>query len=171
MTPKPISNDIVKAEAQRLGFSACGLAPAAAVEESHATHLRHWLAAGKHAGMRYMEGHEAMRLDPRLLVEGARTVISVALNYFPAQTVTGISMYATGKDYHEVMRERLHQLMEHIGATGRCFVDTAPVLERYWATRCGIGWIGSNHQLIIPGMGSTFFLGELLIKEEADHYD
>lgn len=121
--------------------------------------------------MDYMAGHMDMRLDPRLLVEGVKTIVSVAMNYLPPQRAAGISLYAQGRDYHDVMRERLKMLMEEIGGTGRVFVDTAPVLERYWAWRSGLGWIGRNHQLIIPGQGSTCFLGELFLTEEADNYD
>lgn len=121
--------------------------------------------------MDYMTRNTDLRLDPRLLVPGARTVISVAMNYFPAQRAAGISLYAQGKDYHDVVRKRLNELMEALGVTGRCFVDTAPVMERYWAWRSGLGWIGLNHQLIVPKMGSTFFFGELIVEEEADAYD
>ncbi len=161
----------VKAEALRLGFSACGLAPAEPVQEPHASRFLHWLQLGYHADMQYMENNIDMRLDPRLLVPGVRTIICVALNYFPSHQVPGLCMYAQGQDYHEVMRYRMHELMQSIQSEGRCFVDTAPVLERYWAWRSGLGWIGRNSQLILPHHGSTFFLGELFVMSEADSYD
>lgn len=166
-----LSNKAIKAEALRLGFSACGVSPAAPVDAQHAAHFRLWLADGKHAEMHYMEGHQDMRLDPRLLVEGVRSIVSVALGYMPTRQAAGISLYAQGRDYHDVLRQRLATLMSDIGGTGRAFVDTAPVLERYWAWRSGLGWIGRNRQLIIPHAGSAFFLGELFLMEEVDTYD
>lgn len=161
----------VKAEALRLGFSSCGLSPTESVEESHARFFRKWLSLGYHAEMQYMVNHQEMRLHPELLVPGVRTIISVAFCYRPENPVPFLSMYAQGEDYHTILRIRLTQLMQAIGATGRCFVDTAPVLERYWAWRSGIGWIGKNAQLYVPGVGSTVFLGELFVMEEADTYD
>ncbi|MDR0891956.1 MAG: tRNA epoxyqueuosine(34) reductase QueG [Mediterranea sp.] len=174
----------IKAEAFRLGFSACGLAPAEAVDERNATAFRHWLASGYQADMTYMQNYEEKRLDPRLLVEGARTVVSVALNYYPAQAITEeeyqIAWYAYGKDYHDVMKAKLHALLEFVQRhfvpkgnllNGRAFCDTAPVLDRYWAWRAGLGWIGKNTQLILPRAGSSFFLGELIVDLPADHYD
>ena len=176
---KLLSSDRIKAEALRLGFSACGLAPAEAVDETVATAFRQWLADGCQAEMAYMQNYEDKRLDPRLLVEGARTVISVALNYYPAKKLPEgeyqIAWYAYGKDYHDVMKAKLKTLLEFIqnnySAGGRAFCDTAPVLERYWAWRAGLGWIGKNTQLIIPQAGSCFFLGELIIDLPADRYD
>lgn len=161
----------IKAEAQRLGFARCGMAKAEAVDEAFARHYKAWLEAGCQADMHYLENYLDKRFDPRLLVPGARTVVSVALNYYPDKVAEGIAWYAQGKDYHDLMRERLTQLMEAIGAHGRCFVDTAPVPERYWAWRCGLGWIGKHSQLVVPKVGSAFFLGELFIEEEMDSYD
>ncbi len=186
---KLLSSDRIKAEALRLGFSACGLAPAEAVDETVATAFRQWLADGCQAEMAYMQNYEDKRLDPRLLVEGARTVISVALNYYPATKIPEgeyqIAWYAYGKDYHDVMKVKLKELFEFIQkevssseaeittppVQGRIFCDTAPILERYWAWRSGLGWIGKNTQLIIPRSGSFFFLGEIIIDLEADSYD
>lgn len=194
---KLLSSDRIKAEALRLGFSACGLAPAEAVDETTATAFRQWLANGCQAEMTYMQNYEEKRLDPRLLVEGARTVISVALNYYPETKIPEdeyqIAWYAYGKDYHDVMKEKLKELSEFIREEGpeliseevscceagssptdsimRIFCDTAPVLERYWAWRSGLGWIGKNTQLIIPHSGSCFFLGEIILDREADQYD
>lgn len=186
MIAHPLSSKDIKAEALRLGFSACGLAPAEAVDESVAASFRQWIASGHQAEMHYMENYEEKRLDPRLLVEGARTVISVALNYYPAtflpENEYQIAWYAYGKDYHDVMKAKLNALMDFIRKSLtdqqeeqpeniRAFCDTAPVLERYWAWRAGLGWIGKNTQLLIPHAGSCFFLGEIIIDREADSYD
>ena len=235
---RQISSNRVKAEALRLGFSACGLATAEAVSPQYAAAFRQWIGEGHEAEMGYMKNHEEKRLDPRLLVEGAQTVISVALNYYPENKIPDdqyqIAWYAYGKDYHDVMKAKLNALWDFIkqeylsaageeiaqreddltndpsspnpttsvdntgiitkeqGRTephqsapsfalskhdspppiqGRVFCDTAPVLERYWAQRAGLGWIGKNTQLIIPQAGSCFFLGEIIIDVEADHYD
>lgn len=189
---KLLSSEQIKAEATRLGFSACGLAPAEAVNETVATSFRQWLADGYQAEMAYMQNYEDKRLDPRLLVEGARTVISVALNYYPDTKLPieeyQIAWYAYGKDYHDVMKKKLNALLEFIilpstsaetiapttsplTVSGRIFCDTAPILERYWAWRAGLGWIGKNTQLIIPHAGSCFFLGEVIINIAADNYD
>ena len=189
---KLLSSEQIKAEATRLGFSACGLAPAEAVNETVATSFRQWLADGCQAEMVYMQNYEDKRLDPRLLVEGARTVISVALNYYPETKLPieeyQIAWYAYGKDYHDVMKKKLNALLEFImlsstssetivpatsplTVSGRVFCDTAPILERYWAWRAGLGWIGKNTQLIIPHAGSCFFLGEVIINIVADNYD
>ena len=164
------SNDI-KAKALRLGFSACGMARALPLDAEAQTHFGRWIATGAHAGMDYMARHTPLRMDPSLLVPGARTVISVALPYRPAHPVEGLAWYAHGKDYHMVMKERLQQLLQLAGATGRCFVDTAPIDERYWAWKAGVGFIGRSGMLIIPQMGSRFFLGEILTTLPADTYD
>ncbi len=180
----------VKAEAAGLGFSACGASPAGPVDEATADAFRRWIADGNHASMAYMAANTDKRLDPRLLMGGVKTIVSVALNYAPPsyplsavrlpssdschpshQTYT-FAAYALGKDYHDVMRTKLHRLAAAIGATAyRAFCDTAPVLERYWAERSGIGWVGRNRQLIVPRAGSMFFLGELFLTEELDDYD
>ena len=178
-----LSSRLVKEKAKALGFSACGIAP---VEEakSEADYLAQWLAAGCHAGMTYMENHRAIRLNPAQLLEGAKSVISVALNYYPKQKlpadVPHIAYYAYGRDYHDVMKGMLRQLWWELMAvesknlpaepekTGqeppavRFCTDSAPILERYWAWRAGVGWIGKNTNLIIPGKGSFFFLGEII---------
>lgn len=193
---KLLSSNRIKAEAQRLGFSACGLAPAEAVDGENAGSFRKWIADGCHAEMAYMQNYEEKRLNPCLLVEGARTVISVALNYYPETKIPDneyqIAWYAYGKDYHDVMKAKLNALLEFISKelsvervtspetvvptstetlNARIFCDTAPVLERYWAWRAGLGWIGKNTQLIIPNSGSCFFLGEIIINRTADTYD
>lgn len=174
-----ISN-LIKERAAELGFSACGIARAAKAG-SEELHLDSWLAAGYNAGMRYMENHHDIRLNPDGLVEGARSVISVALNYYPKfrrdSSEPYISYYAYGEDYHVVVKERLRELWKSItenineDAEARIFTDSAPILERYWAWRAGLGWIGKNTNLIIPGKGSFFFLGEIVTTLEVDCYD
>jgi epoxyqueuosine reductase len=168
---------MIKAEAARLGFDACGIAEAGYVNE-HALYLREQLDKKYHAGMKYMDNHFNKRCDPRLLVENAKSVIVVALNYYPEKkqnkTLPQIAFYAYGKDYHPIIKEKLRQLLafinEHIApASGRYFTDSAPVLERYWATQAGIGFIGKNNNLIIPQKGSYFFLGELIIDLPLSH--
>lgn len=131
--------------------------------------------------MAYMSNYLDKRLDPRLLMDGARTVVSVALNYYPAAFQQAdtyqFAWYAYGKDYHDVVKTKLAALQEFIAARSsetdhiRAFCDTAPLLERYWAWRAGLGWIGKHTQLILPHAGSCFFLGELLLTAEADVYD
>lgn len=173
------SNDI-KAEAQRLGFFACGIAKADRVSEREETHLRQWLADGLNADMHWMENYLDKRLDPRLLMDGLKSIVSVAMNYAPAQTLPEdepqIAAYALGQDYHDVMKQALHCLASSIygeeevkTANYRVFVDSGPVLERYWAEQAGIGWVGKNRQLIIPHAGSMFFLGELFLDFELEY--
>lgn len=169
--------DTLKAEALRLGFSACGAARARAVAPEHARTFVQWLAEGKNAGMDYMSNYTDLRLDPRLLVPGARTVISVALNYYPRQTLAPdqyqFAYYAYGKDYHDVVRAKLRQLAAAClpaAATVRICVDTAPVLERYWAVEAGLGCIGRNKTLIVPHVGSFVFLGEIITDALPDKY-
>lgn len=161
----------LKAEAAWLGFDACGVSEAAHLDEE-ARRLEQWLGAGMHAGMGWMEGHFDKRVDPRRLVEGARSVVSVLHNYYgpeqPAPGAARIARYAWGDDYHEVMKERLAHLFEWLRAEvgevdGRAFVDSAPVMDKAWAARSGLGWQGKNTNLIHPRMGSFFFLGELIV--------
>ncbi len=168
------SSEQLKAEALRLGFSACGIAEARPVDEAMATAYRQWIAQGGHADMHYLENNIDKRLDPTLLLPGARSIIVVAMNYAPARRLPEgeyqIADYALGQDYHDVMKKKLRQLGPTLG-DGLICVDTVPVLERYWAQRSGIGFIGRSHQLIIPGAGSNFFLGEIVTTLESDHYD
>ena len=165
------SSSLIKAEAFRLGFDACGIAKADFVGE-HAAYLRNWMEKDMQAGMSYMNNHFEKRCNPALLVENAQSVISVALNYYPEkkqpEELPQIAYFAYGNDYHPIIRQKLQQLLSFIQeniapATGRCFTDSAPVLERYWAVRAGIGFIGKNNELIIPQKGSYFLLGELII--------
>lgn len=171
MSSAPLNSKELKAQALRLGFVACGVAPAEPVQDWYAHHFRKWLQLGFQADMDYMQGHVEMRLNPTLLHPGVKSIISLALNYMPASQQPGISLYAQGKDYHDVMRDRLRQLMQQAGLQGRCFVDTAPVLERYWAWRCGIGEFCRNGLIAVPGYGPTVFLGEVFAEQEADNYD
>lgn len=180
-----LSSETIKAEALRLGFFACGLAVAAPLDEARQQSRKRWLEAGFHGDMAYMERNEDKRIDPRLLVEGVQTIVSVAMNYYTETPFTAgknhipIARYARGLDYHDIVKSRLYELLRFLfelyGADtlegSRAFVDTAPVDERYWAWRAGLGWIGKNTQLIIPGAGSYFFLGELFLTLPADHYD
>ncbi len=173
------SNDI-KAEAQRLGFFACGISKAGRVSEEEENHLRSWLARGMNADMEWMNNYLEKRLDPRLLMDGLQSIVSVAISYVPGKTLPEgepqIAAYALGQDYHEVVKQKLRELAAFVyGAKGiasanfRVFVDTGPVLERYWAAQAGLGWVGKNRQLIIPHAGSMFFLGELFLDFELDY--
>ena len=162
----------IKSEALHLGFSACGFAQAEPVSDEVAQTVDHWVEQGYQAGMGYMERNRHLRLDPTQLVPGCRTLIVVALNYYPKQPLPQesyqIAYYAYGKDYHRVMKDKLFQLLSYIKslipeAEGRAFCDTAPLLERYWAVKAGVGFIGRNRMLIIPGKGSYHFLGVLAV--------
>ncbi len=163
-------NDITRA-ALDVGFSVCGVSRAEAVDRTTADAYRHWIADGCHATMAYLAENVDKRLNPTLLHDGVKSIVSVALNYAPRASFKDgeytIAAYALGKDYHDIVKNKLHRMAACLGLTDyRAFCDTAPVLERYWAAKSGIGFIGRNRQLIIPGIGSMFFLGELFIKEE-----
>ena len=163
--------DKIKAEASRLGFFVCGFARAEPVSEAMRRHYLGWLADGRNADMAYLGNNLDKRFDPRLLMPGVKTIVVVAQNYFPARRLAEgepqIADYALGLDYHDIVKQKLRQLAATVGiADYRAFVDTAPVLERYWAVRAGLGWIGKNQQLIIPHAGSEFFLGELFVTVE-----
>lgn len=166
----------IKEEALRLGFDACGICRA--VDSGEEDRYMRWLDGNRQATMSYMERNIEKRLDPRLLVDGAKSIVSVALNYYPHKKQPShapqFAYYAYGKDYHDVVKGKLKQLFEfirlrHPNVTGRYFSDSAPVLERFWAAQAGIGFIGKNTLLIIPGKGSFFFLGELIIDHELDY--
>ena len=168
--------EIIRNEALRIGFDACGFARVEEVDVDMRDSYRQWLASGKQAQMGYLDDYVELRDNPALLYPGARTMICVALNYYPVRFQSGESprfaYYAYGRDYHDVMRDKLRQLAVFVssysGDTGRVCCDTAPVRERYWAVRAGLGFIGKNAQLIIPGKGSFFFLGEIVTTLEAD---
>lgn len=164
-------SELIKAEAKRLGFTSCGISKAEFLEEE-APRLEAWLHANHQAGMSYMENHFDKRLDPRLLVDGAQSVISLLFNYYPESNGIDnsykVSKYAYGEDYHYVVKEKLTALLEFINeeigeVSGRAFVDSAPVLERAWAKRSGLGWIGKNANLITKKQGSFYFISELII--------
>lgn len=168
----------IKSFARNLGFSYCGIARAQQLDED-AKRLEQWLQKGMHGSMQYMENHFELRIDPSKLVPGAKSVITLLLNYFPEQeqepTAPKIARYAFGKDYHEVIKKKLNALLsllkEHIGdVQGRGFVDSAPVLERSWAQRSGLGWVGKNGNLINKQHGSYFFIATLITDLEL-HYD
>lgn len=163
----------VKAEARRLGFDACGISRAERLDDE-ARRLEQWLLEGRHGTMLWMENHFEKRVDPRRLVDGAETVISVLHNYYqPVERAEGerigkISRYAWGDDYHDVMKERLYELYNWLdervgGLSGRAFVDSAPVLDKAWARRSGLGWVGKHSNLINRSLGSYFFIGELIL--------
>ena len=157
-------------KALQMGFSACGFASVQDVPDEVYNHWQEWIATGKHATMGYMEQHAPLRRNPQGLLPGARTVISVALNYYPTEDMPAgnprFARYAYGRDYHDVMRCMLGELVQYIQSLQpcecRCCCDTAPLFERYWAMQAGVGFTGRNSQLIIPGKGSYFFLGEIL---------
>ncbi len=162
-----------------MGFDYCGIAKAIPLDDD-ARRLEKWLHKGMHGTMQYMENHFDLRIDPTRLVPGAKSVITVLLNYFPEreqdETAPKIAKYAWGKDYHEVIRDKLNQLLqlirEKIGEiNGRGFVDSAPVLERSWAQRSGLGWLGKNGNLLTRGGGSFFFIATLITDLELDYDD
>lgn len=173
-----LSADFIKQQASALGFQACGIARATALPKDEFP-LQEWLAAGFYADMDYMQRHADKRQDPRLLVEGARSVISVLLAYKPDRRMEGphrIAQYAYGEDYHERLKRMLYQLMESVAGrypdfSARAFVDTAPISDRHWAQRAGLGWLGKNTLLIHPQWGSYCYIGELVTTAEFDHYD
>jgi len=154
----------------RLGFMSCGIAVATQLDED-AVRLEQWLNKGYQGGMAYMERHFDLRIDPRKLVPGAKSVITLLLNYFPSEQQQAdapkIAKYAYGTDYHFVIKDKLNELLafitEKIGAvTGRGFVDSAPVLERSWAVRSGLGWVGKNGNVLTRQSGSFFFIATLI---------
>lgn len=169
----------VKKNALRLGFDYCGIARAQRLEED-AKRLENWLHKGMHGQMQYMEKHFDLRIDPSQLVPGAKSVITVAKNYYPATAqnpeLPKISKYAWGKDYHEVIKQELNELLqairEEIGeVNGRGFVDSAPVLERTWAAKSGLGWVGKNGNLINKQSGSFYFIATLITDLELIYDD
>lgn len=201
-------SESIKAEAKNLGFFACGIAKAEPVKPDIASAFSEWLAQGGNADMAYMANHADKRMDPRLLVPGVKSIVSVALSYVPTRRIPDgelqFAAYAYGQDYHDIMKAKLRHLASFVeslldvnasaaqsnssygdatSANGsdkrtndrekisrfRCFCDTAPVHERYWAVQAGLGWIGRNRQLIIPNAGSMFFLGELFLDVEVEY--
>lgn len=172
---------IIKEEAERLGFLFCGISEATFLEEE-APHLERWLKGNLNGKLSYMENHFDKRLDPRLLVDDAKSVISLGFNYFTEKSqedpeAPKISKYAYGTDYHLVIKEKLRDLLQFIQTEigevgGRAFVDSAPVLDKAWAEKSGLGWVGKHSLLISKQQGSFFFLCELIIDLELsyDHH-
>jgi epoxyqueuosine reductase len=168
----------IKAEATRLGFMHCGVSKADFLEEE-APRLEQWLETKKQGEMHYMENHFDKRLDPRLLVDGAKSVISFLLNYYPAEKQSDtdapkLSKYAYGQDYHHVIKSKLRELMDFIQQEigevgGRAFVDSAPVLDKAWAAKSGLGWVGKHTNLINKENGSFFFIAELIVDLELEY--
>ena len=171
MSNQTLHTEIIKAKALAWGFDAVGISKADFLEKEAAP-LEKWLKGNKNGKMAYMENYFDLRLDPRKLVPGAKSVISLMYNYFPSENPTNqelkISKYAYGNDYHEVIKQKLfafvHELKSEIGEfNARVFVDSAPVLEKAWAAKSGLGWIGKNTNLIAKKKGSFFFLSEIIL--------
>jgi epoxyqueuosine reductase len=176
---KSKNTNYIKQVANHLGFEYCGIAKAERLNED-AQRLETWLQKGYHGTMAYMENYFELRVDPTRLVPGAKSVITLLMNYFPAEQEKDneirISKYAFGQDYHTIIREKLKQLLidlrREIGEIqGRGFVDSAPVLERSWAQRSGLGWIGKNANFIHPRAGSFFFIATLITDLELEYDD
>ena len=168
---------LIKEEAKRLGFLSCGMSKANFLEEE-APRLEKWLKNNAHGEMRYMENHFDKRLDPTLLVEGSKSVISLLLNYYPSdlqnEDAYKLSKYAYGTDYHFVIKDKLklllHFIQDEIGdVNGRAFVDSAPVLDKAWAAKSGLGWIGKHSNLLTQQIGSFYFIAELIIDLELEY--
>lgn len=174
MKNKEAYSQLIKEEAYRLGFNSCGIAEARFLEEE-APRLEEWLRRGYQGSMHWMENHFDKRLDPRRLVPGARSVISVMLNYYPEESqpegVPQVAKYAYGEDYHWVMKRKLKDLLAYIRdeigeVEGRAFVDSAPVMDRVWARESGLGWQGKHTLMLSKGIGSYYLLGELIVDLE-----
>ena len=177
MNAKEKHTAIIKTEAKRLGFLSCGISKAGFLEEE-APRLESWLNKNMHGQMAYMENHFDKRLNPTLLVDGAKSVVSLLLNYYPAEFQNEesykISKYAYGQDYHFVIKEKLKELLHTIQTeigevSGRAFVDSAPVLDKAWAAKSGLGWMGKNTNLITQKVGSFYFIAELIIDLELEY--
>lgn len=174
MTPEALTRRI-KSEARSVGFDVVGVARAEPVGE--AAHLSEWLSRGYHGTMQWMADHFDKRVDPRALVPGCRSIVCVGLLYnqtrkhAPQPVGTEVATYAWGEDYHRVLKDKLHELLRRGRALdpafeGRAFTDSAPVMDRYWAERSGLGWRGKNTNLLNKGLGSFLFLGELIVRAE-----
>ncbi len=177
MNSKETYSKFIKTEAKRLGFLSCGISKAEFLEEE-APRLENWLNKNMHGEMRYMENHFDKRLDPTKLVEDSKSVVSLLLNYFPKETQNQntfkLSKYAYGTDYHFVIKDKLKSLLsfiqDEIGEVhGRVFVDSAPVLDKAWAAKSGLGWIGKHSNLLTQQVGSFYFIAELIIDLELEY--
>jgi len=169
--------ELIKSEAKRLGFLSCGISKAAFLEEE-APRLEKWLNKNMHGEMSYMENHFDKRLDPTKLVDDSKSVISLLLNYYPEKVQPDdslkVSKYAYGHDYHHVIKSKLKELQEFISenigeVSGRAFVDSAPVLDKAWAAKSGLGWIGKHSNLLTQRVGSFYFIAELIIDLELEY--
>ena len=168
---------VVKSLSKELGFDYCGISKAVFLEEE-APRLEEWLKKGYQGKMTYMDNHFDKRLDPRLLVEGAKSVVSLVFNYYPDEIqkdeqAPKLAKYAYGEDYHFIIKDKLKEFLdriqEEIGEVGgRVFVDSAPVLDKAWAKKSGLGWVGKNTNLIHPKSGSFFFIAELILDLELE---
>lgn len=174
---KETYSKFIKEEAKRLGFISCGISKASFLEQE-APRLEKWLNNNHNGQMTYMENHFDKRLDPTLLVDDGKSVVSLLLNYFPSESQNDnsfkISKYAYGQDYHFVIKEKLkellHSIQENIGeVSGRAFVDSAPVLDKAWAAKSGLGWIGKNSNLITQKVGSFYFIAELILDLDLEY--
>lgn len=170
-------SQIIKAESKRLGFLSCGISKAGFLDEE-APRLESWLNNQMNGQMSYMENYFDKRLNPTLLVDGAKSVISLLLNYYPSEIQNEnsykISKYAYGQDYHHVIKEKLKELLQFIQieigeVSGRAFVDSAPVLDKAWGAKSGLGWVGKNSNLITQKVGSFYFIAELIIDLELEY--
>lgn len=166
-----LSSDDVKRLALEVGFDACGIARADALTDEEYP-LRRWLARGWQAGLTYMERNIDKRMDPRLLVEGARTVICCVSAYTPPEPGSaGVAAYARERDYHKVVKSMLFDLQKRLGIDAKACCDTVPISDKHWAARAGLGWIGRHTLLVTPRWGSWVNLGELVTTEDCDSYD
>ncbi|WP_434037039.1 tRNA epoxyqueuosine(34) reductase QueG [Formosa sp. 4Alg 33] len=177
MDTKTRHTNIIKTEAKRLGFLSCGISKAEFLEVE-APRLEHYLKQNFHGEMQYMENHFDKRLDPTKLVEGSKSVISLLLNYYPhelqPEDTFKLSKYAYGMDYHFIIKEKLKELLYTIQSEigdvhGRAFVDSAPVLDKAWAAKSGLGWIGKHSNLLTKEVGSFYFIAELIVDLELDY--
>lgn len=177
MNPISKHTQLIKSEAKRLGFLSCGISKAEFLKEE-APRLESWLYKNRHGEMTYMENHFDKRLDPTLLVSDSKSVVSLLLNYYPEEIQNEdsykISKYAYGTDYHFVIKDKLKHLLnfiqEEIGEVhGRAFTDSAPVLDKAWAAKSGLGWIGKHSNLITKQVGSFYFIAELIIDLELEY--
>lgn len=175
--PPASRSKFIKSEAKRLGFLSCGISKAGFLEED-APRLENWLSKQMNGQMSYMENNFDKRLNPTLLVEDAKSVVSLLLNYYPSEFQNEesykISKYAYGQDYHSVIKDKLNELLFSIQSTigevsGRAFVDSAPVLDKAWAAKSGLGWIGKNGNLLTQQVGSFYFIAELIIDLELEY--
>ena len=176
MSPS-FKTQLIKRTASELGFDFCGISQAGFLEEE-APKLDAWLTKSRHGEMSYMANHYDMRLDPRKLLEGSKSVVSLSYNYFPSsfqeEGTPHISKYAYGKDYHEVLKSKLHEFVRLLQAqigdfSYKLCVDSAPVLEKAWAKKSGLGWIGKNSNLINKSQGSFFFLSEIILDLDLEY--